>query len=429
MAPLGCLSLSVTQCVHPPARHRLIRAQRGNPRAPAWQRLSGFSRQLCWQRSRSAGILQAQKRAAMRPAALCKQDLQLMDSDVPGILIVDDNDDNRYTLQLLLEADGHTRLATAAGGQEALDLLAREKFSLVLLDMMMPDLNGDEVLRIIKSNPDTRDVSVVVLSADTDTERVAKCIEIGADDYLPKPFNPTILRARISSELRKRSLRSLESEYLERIEQEKKHSEALLRNILPPEIATRLRAGETNISDHVDDATILFADVVGFGKITARMRAFEVVACLNRLFSEFDRLADDVGCEKIKTIGDSYMAAVGLPAPRANHARIAAKLALDLVTAAQRLQSSLPAPFPIRVGVHSGPIMAGVIGTRKFAYDVWGDTVNIASRIEAAGQPNRVLVSATTAKHLDRGFKLDGPHTIETKEHRIVETFFISRGD
>ena len=174
MAPLGCLSLSVTQCVHPPARHRLIRAQRGNPRAPAWQRLSGFSRQLCWQRSRSAGILQAQKRAAMRPAALCKQDLQLMDSDVPGILIVDDNDDNRYTLQLLLEADGHTRLATAAGGQEALDLLAREKFSLVLLDMMMPDLNGDEVLRIIKGNPDTRDVSVVVLSADTDTERVCE---------------------------------------------------------------------------------------------------------------------------------------------------------------------------------------------------------------------------------------------------------------
>jgi adenylate cyclase len=353
----------------------------------------------------------------------------LMETVAPAILIVDDNEDNRYTLQLLLEADGHTRLATASGGHEALALLARDKFSLVLLDMMMPDLNGEEVLKIIKGNPDTRDVSVVVLSADTDTERVSKCIEIGADDYLPKPFNPTILRARISSELRKRSLRSMENEYVEKIEQEKKHSEALLRNILPPEIAVRLRKGETNIADHFEDASIIFTDVVGFTKITARMRAFEIVACLNRLFSDFDRLADDVGAEKIKTIGDSYMAALGIPVPRPNHARIAAKLALDLVTAAQRLQSSLPVPFLIRVGVHSGPVMAGVIGTRKFAYDVWGDTVNIASRVEAASQPNRVLISAATAKHLERDFKLDGPHKIETKEQRIVETFFISRNN
>jgi CheY-like chemotaxis protein len=122
-----------------------------------------------------------------------------METDAPAILI-DDNEDNRYTLQLLLESDGHLRLTTASGGHEAVALLAREKFSLVLLDLMMPDLKGEEVLKIIKGNPDTRDVSVVVLSADTDTEMISKCIEIGADDYLPKPFNPTILRARVSSE-------------------------------------------------------------------------------------------------------------------------------------------------------------------------------------------------------------------------------------
>jgi CheY-like chemotaxis protein len=131
-----------------------------------------------------------------------------METDAPAILIVDDNEDNRYTLQLLLEADGHTRLATASGGHEALALLARDKFSLVLLDMMMPDLNGEEVLKIIKGNPDTRDVSVVVLSADTDTERVSKCIEIGADDYLPKPFNPTILRYSRTSSVSRRSRRA-----------------------------------------------------------------------------------------------------------------------------------------------------------------------------------------------------------------------------
>src|SRR5207237_3703035 len=182
-----------------------------------------------------------------------------------------------------------------------------------LLDLMMPDLNGDEVLSIIKGNPETRDIPVVMISADTDTEKVSKCIEIGADDYLPKPFNPTILRARIGAALRRGSLRALENEYMARIEQEKRHSESLLRNVLPPENANRLRNGATGIADHIEDATVIFADVVGFGKITARMKAFEIVGCLNHLFSEFDKLAEDVGVEKIKTIGDNYMAVAGVP--------------------------------------------------------------------------------------------------------------------
>ena len=207
-----------------------------------------------------------------------------MATDVPGILIVDDNEDNRYTLRLLLESDGHERVVDASGGKEAIALLEKEKFNLVLLDMMMPDLNGDEVLKIIKADPDTRDIPVVMISADTDTEKVSKCIELGADDYLPKPFNPVILRARIASALRRGSLRSLETEYLGKIEQAKKHSENLLRNILPPDIAARLRNGESNIADHFEDATVIFADIVGFGKITARMKAYEIVGCLNSAF-------------------------------------------------------------------------------------------------------------------------------------------------
>jgi class 3 adenylate cyclase len=350
-----------------------------------------------------------------------------MDTDIPGILIVDDNEDNRYTLRLLLESDGHERVIDASGGKEAIALLEREKFSLVLLDLMMPDLNGDEVLKIIKANPDSRDLPVVMISADTDTEKVSKCIELGADDYLAKPFNPIILRARIASALRRQSLRALETEYMGKIEQAKKHSENLLRNILPPEIAARLRNGESNIADHFEDITVIFADIVGFGKMTARMKAFEIVGCLNQLFSEFDRLADDRGVEKIKTIGDNYMAIAGLPTPRSGHARIATKLALDMIAATGRLQSRLPAPLSIRVGLHSGSVMAGVIGTHKFAYDVWGDTVNIAARVEAASHPNRVLVSAVTAKMLGAEFELDGPHNIDTKEARVIETFFVTQ--
>jgi adenylate cyclase len=350
-----------------------------------------------------------------------------MATDAPRILIVDDNEDNRYTLQLLLESDGHERIASAASGNEAIALIEKEKFSLVLLDLMMPDLNGDEVLKLIKSDPDKRDIPVVMISADTDAEKVSQCIELGADDYLPKPFNPTILRARIGAALRRHSLRALENEYLGKIENEKRHSDNLLRNVLPAEIATRLRNGESNIADHFEDATVIFADVVGFGKITARMKAFEVVACLNQLFSEFDKLAEDAGIEKIKTIGDNYMAVSGLPTPRPNHARLAAKFALDMVAATARLRPRLPVPFTIRVGLHSGPVMAGVIGTRKFAYDVWGDTVNIAARMEGASEPNRVLASAASVKALGSEYTLDGPCNVDTKEGRVLEAFFVSR--
>jgi class 3 adenylate cyclase len=327
----------------------------------------------------------------------------------------------------MLESDGHERIASATGGNEAIALIEKEKFSLVLLDLMMPDLNGDEVLKLIKSDPGKRDIPVVMISADTNADKVSQCIELGADDYLPKPFNPTILRARIAAALRRHSLRAMENEYLVKIENEKRHSESLLRNILPAEIATRLRNGESNIADQLDDATVIFADVVGFGKITARMKAFEIVACLNQLFSEFDKLAEDAGIEKIKTIGDNYMAIAGVPTARTNHARMAAKFALDTVAATVRLRSRLPVPFTIRVGLHSGPVMAGVIGTRKFAYDVWGDTVNIAARMEAASEPNRVLASAATVKALGSDYGFDGPHKIDNKEGRDLEAFFINR--
>jgi DNA-binding response OmpR family regulator len=368
----------------------------------------------------------SQSRCTHASTVLAGRGVALMETNAPGILIVDDNEDNRYMLQLLLETDGHSRIATPSGGLEALAMLEKEKYSLVLLDMMMPDLNGDEVLKVIKGNPDTRDVSVVVLSADTDTERVAKCIEIGADDYLPKPFNPTILRARVSSELRKRSLRALESEYFEKIEQEKKHSEALLRNILPPEIAVRLRKGETNIADHFEDATINFTDIVGFTRITARMKPFEIVACLNRLFSEFDRLAHDVGGEKIKTIGDAYMAAVGLPTPRRNHAKVATALALEFVAAAAPAVEptgavSDPRRRPLRAS-HGRRGRHAEIRLRRLGRH--GEH-RLAYRIRRPVEPGAHL--GGDRQGLEKDFKLDGPHQIETKEKRLIEAFFVSR--
>ncbi|HEY0570314.1 MAG TPA: adenylate/guanylate cyclase domain-containing protein [Enterovirga sp.] len=342
-----------------------------------------------------------------------------------NILVVDDNEDNRYTLSMMLEVDGHERIAMASSGTEALALLGSERFDAVLLDMMMPDINGDEVLRRIKSNPDTRETGVVMISADTDAANISRCIELGADDYLPKPFNPAILRARLSSILQKQAFRALEKDYTAKLEAEQRKSEHLLRNILPPEIAGRLLNGENNIADLFEEATVVFADVVGFAQITSRMRPYEIVACLNRLFSEFDTLAETAGVEKIKTIGDCYMLVAGVPSAQPDHQRVAIELALNMVAVSDRLR--LPAPFTMRVGVHSGPVMAGVIGTRKFAYDVWGDTVNIASRLESEGRPNTVLASSATAAALGDGFLLEGPHMVPTKDRRLIEAYFVTR--
>ena len=345
----------------------------------------------------------------------------------PRILVVDDNEDNRYTLLMMLELEGYEQTAAATCGTEALALVSAEDFAVVLLDMMMPDLNGDAVLREIKSNPATREIAVIMISADTDTSKISACIELGADDYLPKPFNPAILRARITSSLQKQALRRVEAGYMAKLEAEKRSSESLIRNVLPREIAFRLLSGESNIADHFDDATVIFGDVVGFTKITARMKPYEVVACLNQLFRELDGLAEDVGVEKIKTIGDCYMAVAGVPTPRENHKRIATRLALQMVAAAERVSATLPASFLLRVGVHSGPVMAGVIGSRKFAYDVWGDTVNVAARLESASRPGSVLVSSATASSLGEEFSLAGPHQIETKDKRVIEAFFVTR--
>ena len=151
-------------------------------------------------------------------------------ADVPCILIVDDNEDNRYTLQLLLESDGHERVASASSGNEAIALLEKQKFSLVLLDLMMPDLNGDEVLKLIKSDPGKRDIPVIMISADTDAEKVSQCIELGADDYLSKPFNPTILRARIGAALRTKEGRVLEAFFVNRPLDDVSHLQATKTN-------------------------------------------------------------------------------------------------------------------------------------------------------------------------------------------------------
>ena len=341
------------------------------------------------------------------------------------ILVVDDNASNRELLRRRLERQGHTVLL-AAGGAQALTMTKDTPVDLILLDLLMPDVNGFDVLRALKSDPARRDIPVIMISALNEIDSIVRCIEAGAEDYLAKPFDPVLLRARIGSSLEKKRLRDREREALAALHAEKERSEQLLLNILPAPIVARLKGGEPVIADHLTNVTILFSDFVGFTELSARLPAQELVGALGRVFSAFDTLALRLGVEKIKTIGDAYMVACGLFGPRDDHAQAVADMALAMTETLQSMNDTLPSPLEIRIGINSGEVIAGVIGAHKFIYDIWGDAVNIASRLESNSLPGRIHVSRTTYEHLSKDFRFEPRGPVFLKGRGAIETFFLT---
>jgi class 3 adenylate cyclase len=206
---------------------------------------------------------------------------------------------------------------------------------------------------------------------------------------------------------------------------EKEKSEALLLNILPTAIVSRLNLGETVIADHIPDATILFADLVGFTGLSAQLSATRLVKLLNMLFSEFDRLSIDFGLEKIKTIGDAYMVAGGLTCEGSDHAEAVARMALSMVDASRSTSDLLGLPLQLRIGIHTGPVVAGIIGTHRFIYDVWGDTVNTASRMETYGIANEINVTQALYDRLQDRFIFEPRGNIEVAGKGMLQAFFL----
>lgn len=218
------------------------------------------------------------------------------------------------------------------------------------------------------------------------------------------------------------------TEQILRDEQEK--SESLLLNILPPTIATKLKEGEQNIADGFAEATILFADMVGFTQLSEKIYPSELVGLLNNIFSRFDRLTDKHDLEKIKTIGDAYMVVGGLPIPRDNSAEAIADMALDMLAEISLFNAEQNLNLSIRIGINTGPVVAGVIGTKKFIYDLWGDAVNTASRMESHGLPDAIQVSEATYNLLKEKYLFEERGKISIKGKGEMNTYLLrSRKD
>lgn len=209
------------------------------------------------------------------------------------------------------------------------------------------------------------------------------------------------------------------------LREEQEKSEKLLLNILPKAIAERLKRNETTIAEYFPEVTVLFADIVGFTHLSTLMNPIDLVELLNQIFSSFDMICDRLGLEKIKTIGDAYMVVGGLPEPRADHAEAIAQMALDMQREIARFNAHNNKYFSIRIGIHSGPVVAGVIGIKKFIYDLWGDTVNIASRMESHGLPWRIQVSEDTYKLLENKYLFDQRGTVNVKGKGAMTTYLL----
>ena len=208
-------------------------------------------------------------------------------------------------------------------------------------------------------------------------------------------------------------------------ERERSRSEALLRNILPEPIAERLKTVPGVIADQIPSCTILFADIVGFTRMSNALAPVEIVSLLDRLFSRFDRLAGELGLEKIKTIGDAYMLAGGVPDPRPDHASAMVQAAQGMQAIVHDFNASQGTQLQLRIGLHSGPLVAGVIGSRKFSYDVWGATVNTAKSMEASCEPGRIQLSDDTAKLLAGAFPLAARGIVALKGGREIQAWFL----
>jgi class 3 adenylate cyclase len=317
-------------------------------------------------------------------------------------------------------------------GAEAIEAAVALRPTVILQDLVMPDVSGAEMVGRYRALPETSLVPVIVLSAVEEPATKAELLATGASDYLVKlPDKLEVAaRVRLHSEAHARLLeRNAAFAALERtnaeLAHERQRADRLLHAVLPRTIAERLKSGPQVIAELHAAVTVLFVDMVGFTTFTSRNCPRDVVDLLDEIFACFDRLAVTTGVEKIKTIGDAWMAVAGLPEPRADHAAAAAGLAIDLRSAFAAFTERRGLPLRLRVGMHSGPVVAGVIGRERPAYDLWGDTVNLASRMESHAEPGSIQISAATAALLGDAFVLADRGPIEVKGIGPVQTAFL----
>jgi len=304
------------------------------------------------------------------------------------ILVVDDDVESRRRMDQLLRGLGHA-VESANNGRDALEHLDKHSCDLVVLDLCMEGVDGATVLREMREDYALRTVPVIVVSAAQDAAAAIRCIELGADDFLTKPIDESLLRARVASCLDKGAMRRNDRLLHEELLRAKSRNEDLLYEMFPYTVAQELRTSGRVQPRGCDNVAVLFCDLVGFTSYCSGQGADVVVDHLDRLFAEFELAVEAAEVEKIKTIGDCFLITAGVLGRFANPVRSCLKCAEEM----RRVAAESDPSWQVRIGIHVGPLVAGMVGRKQFAFDVWGDTVNTAARIQTAAEPGMIALS------------------------------------
>ncbi len=343
------------------------------------------------------------------------------------ILVVDDTLVNLRILSEMLAAQGY-KVRPVTSGPQALQAGIAAPPDLVLLDINMPGMTGYDVCQQLKAHSHTRDVPVIFMSARDEVLDKIRAFEVGGVDYVTKPFHLEELLARVATHVSLRALQRQLQETARALADEKRRSDELLHSMLPRSVANALREGKRVEGDAFPAVTVLFCDIVDFTATASSHSPREIFDLLGTLYTRFDALLENHPVYKVETVGDCYIIAGGVPEPDPHHADAVVAVALDMIDAVSEIRLPGGAPLQIRVGVNSGPVVAGVVGTRMPHFCLFGDTVNIASRMETTSTPMHVQVSENTLQLLDPGrWHIEARGEIQLKGRGTMRSYFVSR--
>ncbi len=340
-----------------------------------------------------------------------------MDRVKSRILIVDDIEENLKVLTETLTQEGFHPLQ-AKNGERAIQIAGKALPDLILLDIKMPGMNGYETITHLKADPKTADIPVIFISALNQIEDKVKGFTSGAVDYVSKPFQKEEVIARVTTHLKLRQAQKA-------IEVEQQKSEDLLKNVLPISVVNELKETGKSVPQSFSDVSILFSDIVNFTSYSSQLDPITLIEELNVMFTKFDEIMEENGCERIKTIGDAYLAVCGVTTKQVDHAIRLTKAAKEMVTYLVERNSTADIKWMVRIGIHSGEIVGGIVGTKKYIYDIFGDSVNIASRMESNSTPLSINISEDTYNKIKDHFTCIKREPIEVKGKGLTNMYFV----